>query len=90
MKVQAHSSLEPTMEYNQDQTSLTNQRVTEISHSFRLVIAKKTGNEISPSSRLEFLEKLLADNFSLSDAEDSTSWSKNRGGIANLTLLEQY
>ena len=48
------------MEYNQDQTSLTNQGVTEISHSFRLVIARKTGNEISPSSRLEFLEKLLA------------------------------
>ena len=43
--------------------------------------------EIPKSSRLELLEKLLVNNFALSDAEDSTSWSLNRGGIADLPLL---
>ena len=31
------------------------------------------GKEIPESSRLEFLEKFLANNFALADAEDSTS-----------------
>ena len=39
------------------------------------------------SSRLEFLEKFLANNFALSDAEDNTSGPLNRGGIADLPLL---
>ena len=47
--------------------------VTEILCSSRLVLEGKTGKEIPESSRLEFLEKLLANNFALSDAEDSTS-----------------
>ena len=65
-KVQAHSSLEPPLEYNQDQMPLTNQGslmtfltilgITEISCSFRLVLEGKTGKEIPESSRLEFLE----------------------------------
>ena len=60
----------------------------EISCSFRLVLEGKTGKEIIPeSSRLEFLEKLLANNFALSDAEDNTSGPLNRGGIADLPLL---
>ena len=42
----------------------------EILRSFRLVLEGKTGKEISESSRLEFLEKFLANNFALSDAED--------------------
>ena len=37
--------------------------------SFRLVLKWKTGREIPDSSRLEFLEKFLANNFALSDAE---------------------
>ena len=55
MKVQPHSSLEPPLEYNQDQTPLTNQRwlgfflpnlgVTERLCSFRLVLEEKTGKE---------------------------------------------
>ena len=45
--------------------------VTEILCSFRLVLEGKTGKEIPESSRLEFLEKFLANNFALSDAEDS-------------------
>ena len=55
--------------------------------SFRLVLEGKTGKEIPESSRLEFLEKFLANNFALSDAEDNTSRSKNRGGIADLCLF---
>ena len=47
---------------------------------------RETGKEIPESSRLEFSEKFLANNFALSDAEE-TSGSLNRGGIADLTLL---
>ena len=45
----------------------------EILCSFRLVTEGKTGKEIPESSRLEFLEKLIANSFVLSDAEDNTS-----------------
>ena len=37
---------------------------------FRLVVVGKTGKEIRKSSRVEFLEKFLANNFALSEAED--------------------
>ena len=55
----------------------------EILCSFRLVLDKK----IPEPSRLELLEKFLANNFALSDAEDNTSGPMNRGGIADLHLL---
>ena len=55
--------------------------------SFRLVLEGKTGKEIPESSRFEFLEKFLANNFALSDAEDNTSGPLNRGDIADLPLL---
>ena len=55
--------------------------------SFRLVIEGKTGKGIPKSSILELLEKFLANNFSLSDAEDNTSRPLNRWGIAHLPLL---
>ena len=61
--------------------------VMEILCSFRLVLEGKTGKEIPESSRFEFLEKFLANNFALSDAEDNTSGPLNRGGIADLPLL---
>ena len=54
---------------------------------FRLVLEGKTGKKIPESSRLEFLEKILGNNFSLSDAEDNTTGLLNRGGIAYLPLL---
>ena len=38
-------------------------RVMEILFSFRLVLEGKTGEEIPESSRLEFLEKFLVNNF---------------------------
>ena len=66
---------------------LTILRVTKILCSFRLVLEWKTGKEIFRSSRLEFLEKFLANNFALSDAEGNTSGLSNRGGIADLPLL---
>ena len=97
MKVQAHSSLEPPLEYNQHQrtfdesrfatTFLTILGVKEILCSFRLVIKGKVGKEIAESSRLEFLEKNLPNSFPLSDAEDNTSGPLNRRGIADLPLL---
>ena len=59
----------------------------EILCSFRLVLEGKTGKEIPESSRFEFSEKFLANNFALSDAEDNTSGPPNRGGIADLPLL---
>ena len=65
---------------------------THIEEFFRnttgiLVLEGKTGKEIPESSRLGFLEKFLANNFALPDAEDNTSASLNRGGIADLFLL---
>ena len=38
-------------------------------------------------SRLEFLEKLLANNFALLDADSNTSGPLNIGGIAELPLF---
>ena len=61
--------------------------VTEILYSFRLVLKGKTGKEIPESSRLDFLEKFLANNFALSDVEENTSSLLNGGGIADLALL---
>ena len=61
--------------------------VTEILCSFRLVLKGKTVKEIPDSLRLKFLEKFLANSFVLSDAEDNTFGSLNRGGIADLPLL---
>ena len=59
----------------------------EILCSFRLVLEGKTGKQIPKSSRFEFLEKFLANNIALSDAEDNTSGLLNRGGIADLPLF---
>ena len=50
-------------------------------------ISSRREKEIPESSRLDFLEKFSANNFSLSDAEDITSGLLNRGGIADLPLL---
>ena len=63
-------------------TFLTILGVTKIC-SFRLVLEGKTGKEIPESSRLEFLEKFTGNNFALPDAENSTSGSLNKGGIAD-------
>ena len=68
-------------------TFLTIFGVTETLCSFKLVLERKTGKEILESSRLEFLEKFSVNNFALSDAEDNTSGSLNRGDTADLPLL---
>ena len=67
-------------------TFLTILGVTEILFSFRLVPEGKTGKEIPESSRLEFLEKFLLNNFALWDAEDNNSIPLNRGGIVDLQV----
>ena len=68
-------------------TFLTITGVTEILCSFKVVLEGKTGKEIPESSRLEFMEKYSANRFALSEAEDNTSGSLNRGGIVDLPLL---
>ena len=70
-----------------NQGLLTILGVIETLCSFRLVLEGKTGKEVPKSSRLQFLVKVLEDNFALSDAEDNTSEPLNRGGIADLPLL---
>ena len=59
--------------------------VTEILRYLRLVLGEKTGKKLPEPSRLGFLEKLLARNCALSDAEDNISG--NRAGIADTLLL---
>ena len=90
MKVQAHSPLETPLEQNHKSrfftTFLNILGVTDILYNFRLVLEGKTGKEILELSRLELLEKFLANNSALLDAEDNTSWSLNREGI-DLHLL---
>ena len=97
MKVQAHSFFRTTTGIQSRPDAFDESRfvmtflsilgVMEILCSFRLVLEGKTDKEIPESSRFEFLEKFLARNFALSDAEDNTSGPLNRGGIANLPLL---
>ena len=70
-------------------TFLTILGVMRILCSFRLVLEGKSDKEIPESSRLEFLEKFLANNFALSDVEGNTSSPLNRGGIADLRLLRR-
>ena len=71
-------------------TFLTNLGVIEILCSFRLVLDGRTSKDIPESSRLEFLEKFWGNDFALSDTEDNTSRSLNRGGIADLPCWEHY
>ena len=59
-------------------TFLSILRVREILYSLGLVLEGKTGKKILMSSRLEFLEKFLANKFALSDVEDNTSGPLNR------------
>ena len=56
---------------------------------FQIRSRRKTGKEVPDSSRLEFLEKLLANNFALSGAEDNTSGPLNKRSIASrFTFVE--
>ena len=68
-------------------TFLTILGVIEILSSFTLVPEGKTGKEIPQSSKLEFLEKFLANNFALSYTENNIFGLLNRGGIADLPFL---
>ena len=68
-------------------TFLTILGVIEILWGFRLVLEGKAGKGIPESSRLEFLQKFSASNFTLSDAEDNTSGPLHRRDIADLSSL---
>ena len=83
VKVQTHNSLEPPLEYQDNEsrfvmTLLIILGVTEILCSFRLVLAGKTGKEIPEIPEIEFLEKFSANNFALSVAENNASVPLNR------------
>ena len=56
--------------------------VTEIC-SFGLVLEGKAGKKIPESLRLEFLEKFLANNSALLDAEDITPGPLNKENVEN-------
>ena len=60
-------------------TFLTILGVKQILYSLKIVLEGKVGKGMLKSSRLEFLEKFLANNFILSDAEDNTFEPLNRG-----------
>ena len=60
-------------------TFLTILGVKKILCSLKIVLEAKVGKGMLKSSRLEFLEKFLANNFILSDAEDNTFEPLNRG-----------
>ena len=88
MKVEAHRPGPDAFDESRfNMTFLTFLGVREILCNFRLVLGGKTGKEIPELSRLEFLERFLANNFALSEPEDNTSRPLNRGGIADLHLL---
>ena len=67
-------------------TFLTILGVTEILCSFRLVLEGKAGKDIPESSKLEFLERFLANNFALSNAEDLRSGELRR--YSRFTFVE--
>ena len=71
-------------------TLLTILGVIEILCSFRLALEGKKGKEIPKSSKLEFLEKFLANNFALSEAEDNTSRPLERGGIVFMCNAKSF
>ena len=60
--------------------------VTWIICSFRLVLERKAGKEIPESSRFEFLENFLANNFALPEAQDNTLGPLNEGGVVGSLL----
>ena len=64
-------------------TFLTILGVTEILCSFRFVVEGKPDKEMRESSRVEVLEKFLANDFAFIDGEVNTCVPLNRGGIVN-------
>lgn len=67
--------------------TLTKFGVTWTLCSFRLVLKAKAGKAIPESSRFEFLDKYFVNSFALSEADENTLGSLNRGGIAYSPLL---
>ena len=84
MKVQTHTSSGPdTFDKSRlIMTFLINLGITRILSTIRLVQEGKAG-------WLEFLEKILAISFALSDTEDNTWGPLNGSGVADLLLLRK-
>ena len=81
-KVQVQCSLEPPLEYNQDQTDAFHKSrfIMTYKHlrsyrnmQFQIISRRENSKEIPELSILEFLEKFSANNFALSDEEDNTT-----------------
>ena len=90
-RIQAHSSLEPPLEYIQE---------VKVGYDlFNLLRSYKNVMQFQISSgrenrwkdtwviKVRVLKKFSANNSALSDAEDNTSGLLNRGGVADLALL---
>ena len=94
MKVLAHRFFKTTTEIQSGQdafdesrlvkTFLPNLEVTEILCSFRLVLEGQACKKVPESSSSAFLETFSANNFALSDSEDNTIESLEKGGIEDL------
>ena len=57
---------------------------------FRISCRREKGKEIPNSSRLEFLKKILVNNFALSDAKNNTSWEPSLWEVMDSVGLLAY
>ena len=87
MKVQAHSFLEPPLEYNQDQTLLIDLGSYGNIMQFQISFGRENRERDTRVIKIGVIRKVLTNNFALSDAENITSRPLNGGGIANLPLF---
>ena len=98
MNVQAHSSLEPPLEYNQDQTPLMNQvccvfltilGVIEIC-SFRLVLERKTGKEIPEPSKIRVISKNFNEQFCFIKCRRQYLWALEKRWYCRYLCWEHF
>ena len=62
--------------------------VTENIMQFQISSRRENRQRDNRVIKIKFKEKFSANNFALSDAEDNTSGPLNRGGIADITFVE--
>ena len=93
MKNQANKLTDAPLEYYQDKMAFSELLMTSLTsivaspiYCFRVVPEGKVDKEISESWRIEFLEKCLA-RPQMKITENNISGPRNRGGVADLSLL---